>query len=101
MGDRNAAGLGGRIILVLLTLYALAMIAPDVLRVARPLGSFGMSADGDGLVYDVQGPFAIRRGIRRPGGLACVAAIGSILPPCAAFRSTPMSARACCRCGPG
>ena len=72
-GDRNAAGLGGRIILVLLTLYALAMIAPDVLRVARPLGSFGMSADGDGLVYDVQGPFdsteedspAWRAGLRR------------------------------------
>ena len=72
MGDRNAAGLGGRIILVLLTLYALAMIAPDVLRVVRPLGSFGMSADGDGLVYDVQGPFATeedspawRAGLRR------------------------------------
>ena len=72
MGDRNAAGLGGRIILVLLTLYALAMIAPDVLRVVRPLGSFGMNADGDGLVYDVQGPFATeedspawRAGLRR------------------------------------
>jgi hypothetical protein len=72
MGDRNAAGLGGRVILVLLTLYALAMIAPDVLRVVRPLGSFGMNADGDGLVYDVQGSFdsqedspAWRAGLRR------------------------------------
>jgi hypothetical protein len=72
MGDRNAAELGGRVILVLLTLYALAMIAPDVLRIARPLGSFGMSANGDGLVYDVQGPFdseqdspAWRAGLRR------------------------------------
>src|SRR5580658_9225776 len=80
MGDRNAAGLGGRIILVLLTLYALTMIAPDVLRVARPLGSFGMSADGDGLVYDVQGSFdsqedspAWRAGLRRGDRLDLVA----------------------------
>jgi hypothetical protein len=71
-GDRNAAGLGGRIALVLLTLYALAMVAPDVLRVARPLSSFGINADGDGVVYDVQGPFATeedspawRAGLRR------------------------------------
>jgi hypothetical protein len=55
--DRNAASLGGRVALVLLTLYALAMVAPDVLRVARPLGSFGLNADGDGVIYDVRGPF--------------------------------------------
>ena len=58
MGDRNGASFGGRIALVLLTFYALAMIAPDFLRVVRPLGSFGLAADGDGLIYDVQGPFA-------------------------------------------
>jgi hypothetical protein len=72
MGDRNGASFGGRIALVLLTFYALAMIAPDFLRVVRPLGSFGLAADGDGLVYDVQGPFATeedspawRAGLRR------------------------------------
>jgi hypothetical protein len=58
MGDRNGASLLGRISLLLLTVYALAMIAPDLLRVARPLGSFGLAMDGDGLIYDVQGPFA-------------------------------------------
>src|SRR5580658_4729883 len=91
MGDRNAAGLGGRIILVLLTLYALAMVAPDVLRVARPLGSFGMNADGDGLVYDVQGPFATeeespawRAGLRRGDRLDL-----------AAMRCVPVGADVC------
>jgi hypothetical protein len=71
-GDRNAASFGGRIALILLTFYALAMVAPDFLRVVRPLGSFGLAADGDGLVYDVQGPFATeedspawRAGLRR------------------------------------
>jgi hypothetical protein len=58
MGDRNGANLFGRIALLLLTIYALAMIAPDLLRVVRPLGSFGLAINGDGLIYDVQGPFA-------------------------------------------
>ena len=72
MGDRNAARLGGRIMLVLLTLYALAMIAPDVLRVAASARFVRLTADGDGLIYDVQGPFASeedspawRAGLRR------------------------------------
>jgi len=47
----------GRVLLVILTLWALAMVAPDVLRLARPLGSLGFSVDGDGLVTDVRGPF--------------------------------------------
>ena len=57
---RNGAGasLGGRIALVLLTLYALAMIAPDLIRIVRPLGSFGITTNNDGLIYDVQSPFA-------------------------------------------
>ena len=58
MADRNGASLFGRVALLLLTFYALAMIAPDLLRVVRPLGSFGLATDGDGLIYDVQGPFA-------------------------------------------
>jgi hypothetical protein len=58
MADRNGASLFGRVALMLLTLYALAMVAPDFLRVFRPLGSFGLATNGDGLIYDVQGPFA-------------------------------------------
>jgi hypothetical protein len=58
MGDGNGASLLGRAALLLLTIYALAMIAPDFLRVVRPLGSFGLATNGDGLIYDVQGPFA-------------------------------------------
>lgn len=61
-----------QILLVLLTLWALAMIVPDFLRLAHPLGSFGLSVNGDGLVVDVQGPFAAeadspawRAGLRR------------------------------------
>src|SRR5258708_16573284 len=57
MSDPKGAGLDGRVVLLLLTVYALAMIAPDVLRVVRPLGSLGMAMDGDGRIYDVRGPF--------------------------------------------
>ena len=57
MGDRNGASLFGRVALLLLTVYALAMITPDLLRVLRPLGSFGLAMDGDGRIYDVRGPF--------------------------------------------
>ena len=57
MGDRNGASLFGRVALLLLTVYALAMIAPDLLRVLGPLGSFGLAMDGDGRIYDVRGPF--------------------------------------------
>jgi hypothetical protein len=55
---RAGASAFGRAVLVILTFYALAMITPDFLRVFRPLGSFGLETNGDGLVYDVQGPFA-------------------------------------------
>src|SRR5579872_1523582 len=57
MGERNGASLFGRVALLLLTIYALAMVAPDFLRVVRPLGSFGMATNGDGVIYDVQRPF--------------------------------------------
>ena len=56
--DPTRASLFGRVVLVLLTIYAVAMVAPDFLRVVRPLGSFGLATNGDGLIYDVQGPFA-------------------------------------------
>jgi hypothetical protein len=58
MADRRGASLFGRAVLLVLTIYALAMIAPDLMRVVRPLGSFGLTINGDGLIYDVQGPFA-------------------------------------------
>ncbi len=57
MSDGKGARLFSRVALLLLTVYALAMIVPDLLRVVRPLGSFGLAMDGDGRVYDVQGPF--------------------------------------------
>jgi hypothetical protein len=73
MQEQNRASLGSRILLILLTLYALAMIAPDLYRMARPLGSFGLASSNDGLIYDVQAPFiaetaspAWRAGVR-PG----------------------------------
>ena len=58
MSDRNEKRLLGRVVLALLTLYALALIVPDFARIVRPLGSFGLATDADGRVYDVQGPFA-------------------------------------------
>jgi hypothetical protein len=48
----------GRFLLVLLTIWALAMVVPDLFRLAEPLGSFGLSVNNDGLVTDVQGPFS-------------------------------------------
>src|ERR1700735_1713531 len=57
MSEGKGARLFSRVALLVLTVYALAMIVPDLLRVVRPLGSFGLAMDGDGRVYDVQGPF--------------------------------------------
>jgi hypothetical protein len=53
-GQKNV----GRILLAILTIWALAMIVPDLCRLVQPLGSFGFYANNDGLVTDVQGPFA-------------------------------------------
>ncbi|HUK07029.1 MAG TPA: hypothetical protein VLX09_04095 [Stellaceae bacterium] len=47
----------GRILLVALTIWALAMVVPDIHRLVRPLGSFGFYSNNDGLITDVQGPF--------------------------------------------
>ena len=72
MRDGNGARIVGRVILALLTAYALAMIAPDLVRVVRPLGSFGFTVNADGLIFDVKGPFdseedspAFQAGIRK------------------------------------
>ena len=48
---------GGRVVLIVLTIWALAMVIPDLYRLARPLGSFGLTANGDGLITDVRGLF--------------------------------------------
>jgi hypothetical protein len=48
----------GRVLLVALTLWALAMVIPDFYRLYRPLGSFGFYANNDGIITDVNGPFA-------------------------------------------
>lgn len=60
-----------RLLLIVLALWGLAMIVPDLARVVQPLGSLGFFANNDGLVYDVEGPFpdqasspAWRAGIR-------------------------------------
>src|SRR5271169_1054601 len=46
-----------RIALVAITLWALAMVVPDLYRLFQPLGSFGFYANNDGIVTDIQGPF--------------------------------------------
>ena len=62
----------GRILLIGLLLWGLAMIVPDLMRVGSPLASFGFYANNDGLIYDVTGPFpnetfspAWKAGVRR------------------------------------
>jgi hypothetical protein len=47
----------GRCVLVVLAIWALAMVVPDLARLVHRLGSFGFFADSDGVVTDVQGPF--------------------------------------------
>jgi hypothetical protein len=47
----------GRLVLVVVTFWALLMIVPDFHRVSQPLASAGFAADNDGWIYDVQGPF--------------------------------------------
>ena len=49
--------IANRILLAIFTLWALAMVVPDLHRLYRPLGSFGFYADNDGVVTDVHGPF--------------------------------------------
>jgi len=49
--------IAGRVLLVALTFWALAMVVPDFYRLYQPLGSFGFYANNDGIITDVQGPF--------------------------------------------
>jgi hypothetical protein len=49
--------LAGRVLLAVLTAWALLMIVPDLYRVIDPLASAGFVADNDGRIHDVRGPF--------------------------------------------
>jgi hypothetical protein len=91
MRGADGAGLRSRALLILLTMYALSMIVPDLGRIIRPLGSFGLSTNGDGLIYDVRAPFAVdadspawRAGIRAGDHLDL-----------AAMRCIPLSTEVC------
>lgn len=46
-----------RLLLIPLLIWGLAMVAPDLLTVVKPLGSFGLYVNNDGVIYDVIGPF--------------------------------------------
>jgi len=52
--------IAGRVLLVALTVWALAMVVPDFYRLYQPLGSFGFYTNNDGLITDVQGQFTER-----------------------------------------
>src|SRR5499427_1341736 len=68
---RSYGHIVGRVLLVVLTFWALAMVVPDFYRLYQPLGSFGFYANNDGIITDVEGPFpdqtaspAFRAGLR-------------------------------------
>jgi hypothetical protein len=46
-----------RPLLILIFVWALGMIVPDLVRLVQPLGSVGFYANSDGVIYDVAGPF--------------------------------------------
>ena len=56
--ERSSRFSADRVFLILLTVWALAMIAPGLQRVIDSLGSFGLSVDNDGIITDVVAPFA-------------------------------------------
>jgi hypothetical protein len=63
VGVRRAVALdwsridAGRVLLVVLAAWAIAMIVPDAYRVFGSLGSFGLVVNNDGVVIDTVGPF--------------------------------------------
>jgi hypothetical protein len=58
-GKDRASGLSAdRLFLILVAVWALAMIAPGLQRVIDSLGSFGLSVDNDGNITDVIAPFS-------------------------------------------
>ena len=63
---RKGRTLAGRIVLTVVTFWALLMVVPDFHRIIQPLASAGFAADNDGSIYNVKGPSCRR--IRRRGG---------------------------------
>ena len=61
----------GRIFLILLAAWALAMIVPAFQRIFDQLGSFGLTLDNDGVITDVVSPFA--SAAKSPAAIAGVA----------------------------
>src|ERR1700761_1785277 len=47
----------GRMLLIVLAAWALALILPDLYRVVAPLASLGLSADDNGTITNVRVPF--------------------------------------------
>ena len=47
----------GRVLMVVIAAWAIAMIAPELYRVFGSLGSFGLVANNDGVIVDTVGPF--------------------------------------------
>ena len=58
VGPGSSRGVVGRVLLVALTVWALALIIPGFYRVVDPLASFGLAVDNDGVVIDTHAPFA-------------------------------------------
>jgi GAF domain-containing protein len=54
----SGRGVAGRVLLVALTVWALALILPGFYHVVDPLASFGLAIDNDGVVIDTRDPFA-------------------------------------------
>ena len=72
-----------RLLLIVLTLWGLLMIVPDLLRVTQSLGSLGFFANNDGLIYDANGPFP-EDALSPPGAPGSGSATGSTSTRCAA-----------------
>lgn len=56
--SRLASITPGRVLLIALAIWAIAMVVPDLYRVFSPLASFGLAANNDGVIVDVVAPFA-------------------------------------------
>ena len=80
-----------RLLLILLTLWALAVIVPGLQRVIDSIGSYGLSVDNDGFVTDVVSPF--------PSAANSPAAAAGIVPgdriDLKAMRCIPIDAPQC------
>src|ERR1700722_5697187 len=99
MGSRNSSAEAGsesrvslsRLLLILLTLWALAVIVPGLQRVIDSIGSYGLSVDNDGFVTDIVSPF--------PSAANSPAAAAGIVPgdriDLKAMRCIPIDTRQC------